>query len=118
MSECCLICGISKAEVVAVRNREGYTLGCGIESNTEAGFDYEELSPRHKWKPWSDRALAVSGIKGEAFEKYRNARADSLRYAACEDTVRGHNYAEGASEYGLEDGECWDCGKMRTDERS
>ena len=36
----CLICGISRSVVDAVRNREGYTLGCSIESNTEAGFYY------------------------------------------------------------------------------
>ena len=71
----CLICGISRVEVDAVRKREGYTLGCGIESNTEAGFYYDELSPRHRWRPWKDSELTRMGIKPEVVEHYRTAQA-------------------------------------------
>ena len=86
----CLICGISRAEVNAVRNREGYTLGCGIESNTEAGFDYDELSPRHRWRPWKDSELTLMGIKPEVVDHYRTAQEIDILYAPCEDTVQGH----------------------------
>jgi len=117
MSECldhCLICGVSRAEVDAVRRRDHYTLGCGIESNTESGFDYDELSPRHRWSPWSDKDLARAGIKSEAFEKYRTADSMTLQYAACDDRVRGHVIVseESAEFAGLRVGQCWDCGKQ------
>lgn len=110
----CLICGITRQQVKYVRNREGYTLGCGIESNTEAGFDYEELSPKHRWAPWRDKHLAQAGIKPEAFDRYRNADAAELQYAACGDTTRGHNFAkDDVSDWGIKVGQCWDCGQMR-----
>ncbi|MBK0419980.1 hypothetical protein JD276_13160 [Leucobacter sp. CSA1] len=108
----CLICGITRQQVQYVRNREGYTLGCGIESNTEDGYDYEELSPKHRWAPWRDKHLAEMGIKPEAFDRYRTEIAAGVAYAACEDTVRGHNYNRGDSkEFGVANGECWVCGK-------
>lgn len=113
----CLICGVSRAEVDAVRRRDHYTLGCGIESNTEAGYDYEELSPRHRWRPWSDRQLAAMGIKREAFEKYRDADSMSIQWAACDDTVRGHQVVKNADPEmlrfaGLKIGQCHLCGKQ------
>lgn len=109
----CLICGISRAEVDAVRRRDHYTLGCGVESNTEAGFDYEELSPRHRWSPWGDKYLTEMGIKPEAFDRYRASDEMSIRYAACDDTVRGHAViSEDSAELtGLPVGQCWSCGK-------
>ncbi len=111
----CLICGISKAEVVAVRNREGYTLGCGIESNTEAGFDYEELSPRHRWAPWKDSDLADMGLKPEAFDKCRASTLMDIQYARCEDRVAGHNLATADEpDFGIKAGMCWDCGLTPT----
>lgn len=114
-SDTCLFCGITRQEVNATRMRDGYTLGCGIESNTEAGFDYEELSPRHRWAAWRDLELHRMGIKPEAFEKYRNSRAFSIQYAACEDTVIGHLPSEGTEEdrqvFGTSKGQCITCGK-------
>lgn len=110
----CLICGVSRAEVDATRRSKGYTLGCGVESNTESGFDYEELSPRHRWAPWTDRHLAVWGIKPEAFDKYRESVEMGIRYASCEDTVRGHVRAtSGDSElFGFPVGTCIGCGAL------
>ena len=106
----CLFCGISETEVKAVRNREGYTLGCGIESNTENGFDYDELSPQHRWKPWGDKNLAVMGIKPSAYDKYRTAIAQDIGFAACEDTIRGHNFAVADdAEFYIKEGQCWSC---------
>ena len=86
----CLICGISRVEVDAVRKREGYILGCGIEYNTEAGFDYEEPSPRRRWRPWKDSELTRMGIKPEVVDHYRTAQEIDILYAPCEDTVQGH----------------------------
>lgn len=111
MSErACLICGVTEAEVVAVRNRDGYTLGCGIESNTENGFDYDELSPRHRWKPWRDAELGRMGIKPEAYDRYRMTMEAGIRYAACIDTRRGHVYVTEADRYSPPAGTCWGCG--------
>ena len=111
----CLICGVSRAIVDATRRSKGYTLGCGIESNTEGGFDYEELSPRHRWAPWTDRYLAAWGIKPEAFDNYRESGEMGIRYASCEDTVRGHSFATpaDASEWGVAIGACMNCGALR-----
>lgn len=109
----CLICGVAKAYVTRVRATEGYTVGCGVESNTESGFDYEELSPRHRWAPWTDRQLTAMGIKPEAFDRYRTHPSGDIAYAACEDTVTGHNRAETAfPDFGMKAGECWGCGKI------
>lgn len=109
----CLICGISRAEVDAVRHREGYTIGCGIESNTEAGFDYEELSPRHRWRPWKDSELTRMGIKPEVVDRYRTFTIFELQYAACEGTVHGHTPAssEWAEFSGMKEGQCLKCWK-------
>lgn len=114
-SDTCLICGVSEAEVKRVRSKDGYTLGCGIESNTEAGFDYEELSPRHRWRQWNAAELQSAGIKPEVWDKYRLSRADYLMWAACEDRVRGHVLSDGSEEdryfFGTEAGQCITCGK-------
>lgn len=109
----CLICGITRAEVQAVRSRDGYTLGCGIESNTENGFDYEELSPRHRWAPWRDAELDRMGIRAEAFERYRTTMEAGVRYAACADTKRGHVIAtdDDVREWGYGVGQCLACGR-------
>lgn len=108
----CKICGISEAEVIAVRNRDGYTLGCGIESNTEAGFDYEELSPRHRWALWRDRELDLMGIKAEAYGRYRESDWSSIQYAACDDTKAGHYFVKEPNEFlSLPVGTCMACGK-------
>lgn len=107
----CLICGTTREEVDAVRRRHGYTLGCGIESNTEAGFDYEELSPRHRWSPWRDSDLDRAGIRPNAFSKYRTATHAEIQYAACEDTKQGHVQASDELGLGLEPGQCFLCGK-------
>lgn len=109
----CLICGISKAEVIGIRNRDGYTLGCGIESNTENGYDYEELSPRHRWAPWRDADLDRMGLKRHAFDRYRTTIESGIRYAACDDTKRGHVYPtqSDSDSYGMPIDMCWGCGK-------
>lgn len=73
----CLICDVAETEVATVRQREGYTLGCGTETNTEAGFDYTELSPRHRWADWRDGELAGRGIEPSEFERFRRARFSS-----------------------------------------
>lgn len=106
----CLICGVTEAEVVAVRNRERYTLGCGIESNTENGFEYDELSPRHRWAPWRDSELDRMGIKPDAFDRYRLTMVAGIQYAACADTKRGHVYVTEADPYFPPVGTCWQCG--------
>jgi hypothetical protein len=108
----CLICGITEAEVIATRNRDGYTLGCGIESNTENGYDYDELSPRHRWAPWRDAELDRMGLKPEAFDRYRTVMESGIRYAACADTKRGHVYPNraDADEFGITVDTCWGCG--------
>jgi hypothetical protein len=112
----CLICGITEAEVVAVRRRDGYTLGCGIESNTEHGFDYEELSPRHRWAPWSDRELGRMGLKPEVFDRYRTTIEAGIRYAPCADTKRGHFYPtpSDADAFGMPIDRCWGCGALES----
>lgn len=113
----CLFCGISEDEVRAVRRRDGYTLGCGIESNTENGFDYDELSPRHRWADWKDADLARMELKPEVFDQYRRATASDIQWADCEHRVRGHIVAEKtitASDdygYGIEKGQCIECRK-------
>ena len=110
----CLHCGIGEAQVKVVRAREGYTLGCGIESNTEAGFDYEELSSQHRWAPWKDGDLKYMGIKPEAYEEYRTTMSGDLMYAACDDMLRGHRIA--SEDIYFDDylmhpiGECIECG--------
>ena len=110
----CKICGISEAEVVAVRNRDGYTLGCGIESNTESGSDFEELSPKHRWVPWRDLELDLMGIKPEAFARYRESILFGIQYAACDDTKRGHRYVEEPDALHLIPvGTCLGCGHSR-----
>lgn len=111
----CLFCGVTEAEVNDVRRREHYTLGCGIEHNTENGFDYEELSPRHRWAPWSDRELDRMGLKPEAYDRYRTTIMAGIQYADCEDTKLGHFYPEDYEQPhpGLPSGECWNCGKKR-----
>lgn len=106
----CLICGVTEAEVVAVRNRERYTLGCGIESNTENGFEYDELSPRHRWAPWRDSELDRMGIKPDAFDRYRLTMVAGIQYAACADTKPGHVYVTEADPYFPPVGMCWKCG--------
>ena len=110
----CLHCGIGEAEVKAVRARDGYTLGCGIESNTEAGFDYEELSPMHRWAPWKDGELKRLGIKPESYEKYRTDTSGGLMYAACDDRLQGHRIAAKDIHWGdylmHPAGECIECG--------
>lgn len=115
MLDHCLHCGISRAEVNAVRKREGYTLGCGVESNTEAGFDYEELSERHKWSPWSDKQLRKAGIKESAMSRYRTSCEIEIIYAPCDDTVHGHSwvFGEDAKLHGLPVGLCVNCGQRR-----
>lgn len=111
----CLHCGENEAVVIAVRRKDGYTLGCGVESNTEAGYDYEELSERHRWADWRDSDLARFGVKPEAFEKHRRTQ-DFAWGIACEDTVRGHTPAEkDDAEFGMKKGQCWACGKMPAD---
>lgn len=114
---CCLLCGISRAEVDDVRSRDGYTLGCGIESNTENGFDYEELSPRHRWAPWRDAELAGMGIRPEAFERYRTTSSHSIHYAACADRVQGHVYSTHDDPYSPPAGTCWNCGARKSTEQ-
>ena len=106
----CLICGITRAEVDAVRSRDGYTLGCGIESNTENGYDYEELSPRHRWAPWRDSELDRMGIRAEAFDRYRTTMEAGILLAACVDTKRGHIYVTEHDKFSPPVGTCWGCG--------
>lgn len=113
----CLFCGVSEDRVLSVRRRDGYTLGCGIESNTESGFDYEELSERHRWADWHDAELARLGLKPEVFDQYRRASEADIRWADCEHRVSGHIVAEEtitASDeygYGIDKGQCIECGK-------
>lgn len=109
----CLICGTTEAEVIGVRKRDGYTLGCGIETNTENGYDYDELSPRHRWAPWRDTELDRMGLKPEMFERYRSTIEGGIRYAPCEHTKRGHFYPthSESEEFGIPARECWGCGK-------
>jgi hypothetical protein len=111
-SRSCLFCGITEAEVIAVRKRDGYTLGCGIETNTENGFDYDELSPRHRWAPWRDNELDRMGLKPEAFDRYRTTIEGGIRYAPCDDTKRGHFYPthSDSDEFGMPLDRCWGCG--------
>lgn len=110
----CLFCGISEAEVLHTQSKEGYTLGCGVESNTENGFDYEELSPRHRWKSWSDNEIQKLGVVPEKYDTYRRKTVFNIQYSPCLDQIRGHQYATGAPEdYGLEEGQCWSCGKKK-----
>ena len=109
----CLICGITEAEVIATRNRDGYTLGCGIEHNTENGFDYDELSPRHRWAPWRDSELDRMGIKPDAYDRYRTIAEVGIRYAPCADTKRGHVYAAPDDEFGYPAGRCYGCGRPK-----
>jgi hypothetical protein len=99
--------------VDAVRARDGYTLGCGVESNTENGHDYEELSPRHRWKPWRDGELDRMGIKREAFDRYRTSALPSIQYAACDDTKRGHVWVTQGDDYSPPVGTCWQCGARK-----
>lgn len=107
MSETCLHCGQSRAQV-----RAGGTI-CGIEG----GYEYRELEaewPRHRWKPWSDRELRRFGIGEWAYEEYRRCLVEDFQWVACVHTDRGHVWAsEGSEEYGIKQGQCWDCGKMR-----
>lgn len=116
----CLFCGVSEAEVRAVRRRDGYTLGCGIESNTENGFDYDELSEHHRWADWKDAELTRMGIKPAAFDRYRRANDSDIRWADCEDRLRGHTpslktVARDDYGYGIEKGQCIECGKKNAD---
>lgn len=101
-----------------MRSREGYTLGCGIESNTENGFDYDELSPRHRWAPWRDAELLRMGIRPEAFVRYRTAAAHAIQYAACADTKSGHVYVTKDDPYSPAVGTCWKCGGHETRDAS
>lgn len=113
----CLYCGIEYAVVVKVRNRDGYTLGCGLEYNSEGGEYYEELSPQHRWSPWPDKFLASMGILPEKFEKYRLEPYLSMGYAPCEDKIHGHSTAEqDDEEFNMKTGHCWRCGKVITEE--
>lgn len=101
-----------------MRKRDRYTLGCGIESNTENGHDYEELSPRHRWAPWRDAELVRMGIKPEACERYRTADWPTIQYAACDDTQRGHVYVTESDGYSPPVGTCWQCGAQGPSDRS
>lgn len=116
----CLFCGVTEAKVIAVRARDRYTLGCGIESNTENGFDYEELSPRHRWAPWNDTELDRMGLKPEVFDQYRTTMESGIRYAACDDTKRGHFYPDrdDAERFGMRLDQCWGCGHVSTAQNS
>jgi len=114
MERTCLYCGISEAEVIATRNREGYTLGCGIERSTESGLDYEELSERHRWADWKDAELDRMGIKPEAYEKHRRSTIFNIQWAACDDTKRGHapaTYDDVTEMFANYTGQCIACGK-------
>lgn len=118
MLDHCLYCGVSRAEVNAVRKREGYTLGCVIKSNNQDGFSYEESYPCHKWSPWSDKQLRAVGIKESAMSRYRTASQDVVMGAPCDDTIHGHARVSGetAKLHGLPDGSCIACG-VRREER-
>lgn len=111
MSRECLHCGESSAYVDSIRARDGYTVGCGIESHTEGGYDYEELSPKHRWVDWKDSELSRFGVKPEAFEKHRRTSSRSFQWISCEDTVRGHVIMDkDEPDYGVRAGGCMLCG--------
>lgn len=110
----CLFCGVTKEEVLFTRRRDGYTLGCGIESHTENGYDWDELSPKHRWADWQDRELKKQGIAPEFYEEYRRVSIFDIEWADCEHTLTGHRYIETLEQaelFGLKPGTCMKCGK-------
>lgn len=101
----CLQCGERRSRVRAE------SLFCC----TVSGYEYVEVDQewdRHRWAGWTDRELDRSGIKPEAFEKYRRENVATLEYADCDDTKRGHTPAdtEDEAKYGLPVGTCVWCG--------
>lgn len=103
----CLQCGERRSKVRAE------SLFCC----TVSGYEYVEVDQeweRHRWADWTDRELTRSGIKPEAFEKYRRASVGTLDYADCVDTRRGHMPAdeETSAGWGIEVGRCIRCGAM------
>lgn len=104
----CLQCEQSRAEVKA-----NDTI-CGIEG----GYEYVELEqewPRHHWRDWSDKELAITDLLPERYAEYRRARSVDIQYAACEDTKTGHRPLEETpcrDDYfwGMVEGQCKDCG--------
>ncbi len=105
----CLHCEQTRAEI-----RANDTI-CGIEG----GYEYIELIaewPRHRWADWADKDLARAGLKPEAFDKYRRTPAMTFEYIACDDLVRGHLPAAEDTEWGMKEGQCFQCGGTPTTE--
>lgn len=100
----CLQCEQSPAEV------KRYETICGIEG----GYEYRELEhewPRHHWRDWSDAELKRAGILPHAYDRYRRESLLTLGYAACTDTIRGHNVCKTDDpEWGLVRGQSFECG--------
>lgn len=90
---------------------------CGIEG----GYEHRELEaewPRHRWADWTDKDLARSGIRPDAFERYRRTPVTHLQWAACVDTERGHVYPDKDDEWGNQADQCMACGHRRQPETS
>lgn len=106
----CLRCDQTKAQI-----RRDETM-CGIEG----GYEYRELVaewPRHRWADWTDRELALMGVKPEAFDKHRRTPAMDFQWIGCDDTVRGHipsNRPTDLADFGTRPGQCIKCGHTPT----
>lgn len=118
VSRSCLNCGIERSVVRTVRRAEGYTLGCGFESTSENGTEFDEISSHHRWAPWSDGELANMALRPEAFDRYRMCSVDEVMYAVCDDTLRGHSFGAGFEDLGIDPDECFFCGWNRKEEKS
>lgn len=103
----CLQCGKSRAQV-----RDWFDSLCATAEGYETVETLDEW-PRHHWSDWSDTELTRNGILPRAFEKHRRSSIYDLPYAACADTVRGHNpTVKSFPEFGIAKGQCWDCGQI------
>lgn len=107
MSETCLHCGQTRAVVRRER------LGCATVTVGEY-VEADETWPRHRWADWTGRELWLAGIRPKAFERYRRLQVRDFEWVACEHKVFGHRWCvEEDSEFGVKEGQCWRCGRMR-----
>jgi hypothetical protein len=103
----CLQCGQSRAVVWRER------LGCATVTSGES-VEADETWERHRWADWTDWELERFGVVGWAFERYRRTQARDFQWLACEHSVYGHSWAEEDDpEFGVAEGQCWKCGRMR-----
>lgn len=105
-STLCLQCGESRGAVRAEK------LYCAILTGGET-VEVDEDFPHHRWADWRDTELERFWIRPEAYDRHRRTPLRHMQWVACDDTIRGHNYAtETDTDLGIREGQCWACGQQ------